>query len=281
MADFRKLFYALAMVALVVGLSIPASAQGGAVTCSAFTTPTLARAEGYAELVGDFILQCQGGTPTPPGQIVPSVNVQVFLSTNVTSKLTGTATATAAIFDEALLLIDEPNAVTSTAAASRPVLNCGNGANSPDTGVSGPGVCQIIAPSPNAAVAPGMSNPAATYDGTPGVVGTQINAAAPFGVACGTTFPPTPPATAPTPIVPGSNPPQTVPAAVAMAAAVRTSSRVVSPPHRIPVRTAAWCSPAFRSILRALRPLARFASPTFVRMLNSWASVPHSPSSRS
>ncbi len=48
MADFRKLFYALAMVALVVGLSIPASAQGGAVTCSATTTPTLARSLGYA-----------------------------------------------------------------------------------------------------------------------------------------------------------------------------------------------------------------------------------------
>jgi len=189
MADFRKLFYALAMVALVIGLSIPASAQGGAVTCNAFTTPTLARAEGYAELVGDYILQCAGGTPTPPGQVVPSVNVTVFLSTNVTSKLTGTASNTAAVFDEALLLIDEPNSATNP---TRPVLNCGNGNNAPDNSTfSGPGVCQIVAPASSPAF-PGLSNPAATYDGTPGVVGfAGTGAASPwpsstnFGLACG------------------------------------------------------------------------------------------------
>ncbi len=185
MADFRKLFYALAMVALVVGLSIPASAQGSAVTCNAFTTPTLARAEGYAELVGDYILQCFGGTPTPPGQVVPSVNVTVFLSTNITSKLTGTASNTAAVFDEALLLIDEPNGIASTSTAVRPVLNCGNGANAPDNGPSGPGVCQIIAPTANSAT-PGVSNPAATYDGTPSVAGQPLPAAqaSVFGVGC-------------------------------------------------------------------------------------------------
>jgi hypothetical protein len=184
MADISKLFYALAMVALVVGLSIPASAQGGAVTCNAFTTPTLARAEGYAELVGDYILQCFGGQPTNPGQVVPSVNVTVFLSTNITSKLTGTASNTAAVFDEALLLIDEPNGIASTATAVRPVLNCGNGTNAPDTSVSGPGVCEIVAPSPNAAVAPGLPNPAATYDGTPGVQGASVPGNGNFGFLC-------------------------------------------------------------------------------------------------
>ena len=145
MADFRKLFYALAMVALVVGLSIPASAQGGAITCNAFTNPTFARAEGYAELVGDLVMTCTGGTPTTPGQPVPQLNIQVFLSTNITSKLTGNG------FNEALLIVDEPNSPTNP---TRGIRNCG--AASEDTGPAGAGVCAIIAP----------SSPTLTYDGS-------------------------------------------------------------------------------------------------------------------
>ena len=182
MADFRKLFYALALVAVLVGLSVPASAQSGAVTCNAFTTPTLARAEGYAELVGDYIMQCTGGTPTPPGQAVPSVNITVFLSTNITSKLTASSTS---VFDEALLLIDEPNSQTNP---TRPILNCGNYSatfvGAPDNGPSGPGVCEIVAPSSNTATYPGLSNPAATYDGTPGVQGASVNGNGTFGFNC-------------------------------------------------------------------------------------------------
>ncbi len=171
MADFRKLFYALAMVAVLVGLSIPASAQGGLVTCNAFTTPTLARAEGYAELVGDYTLQCFGGSPTPPGQPVPSVNITVFLSTNITSKLTNGSSSP---FNEALLFIDEQNSQSNP---GRGVLNCGNTSSSfvgaPDTSVSsGPGVCQIIATTGPGAPGPGLSDPSRTYDGTPGVRGT-------------------------------------------------------------------------------------------------------------
>src|SRR5579885_2883350 len=153
MADFRKWLYALAMVALIVGLTVPANAQGGVVTCTASTVPTLIRAQAYADLVGDYTLICTGGTPTAAGQVVPPVNIQVFLSTNVTSKLT---TASGA-FDEALLIIDEPNTPTNP---TRKILNCGNsGAN--DNGNSGPGVCQIVSD----------GNPADTYDGTPNVMG--------------------------------------------------------------------------------------------------------------
>jgi hypothetical protein len=167
MADFRKWFYALAMVALIVGITVPANAQGGVVTCNASTTPTLVRAEAYADFVGDYSLQCQGGTPTVPGAIVPSVNVTVFLSTNITSKLTA---GSSGIFDEALLIFDEPNTPTNP---TRPILNCGNGPGAPDNGVSGPGVCQIIAPSQQEppSATPGLANPALTYDGTPGVQG--------------------------------------------------------------------------------------------------------------
>jgi len=153
MADFRKWLYALAMVALIVGLTVPANAQGGVVTCTASTVPTLIRAQAYADLVGDYTLTCTGGTPTAAGQVVPPVNVQVFLSTNVTSKLTTSSGA----FNEALLIIDEPNTPTNP---SRPILNCGNsGAN--DSGTSGPGVCQIVSD----------GNPADTYNGVPNVMG--------------------------------------------------------------------------------------------------------------
>jgi len=182
MADFRKWFYALAMVALIVGITVPANAQGGVVTCNASTTPTLVRAEAYADFVGDYSLQCSGGTPTLPGQIVPSVNVTVFLSTNITSKLTA---GSSGIFDEALLIFDEPNTPTNP---NKPILNCGNGPGAPDNGVSGPGVCQIIAPSPQT-TGPfaGAANPALTYDGTPFVRGTALgpDAACTGSYGCG------------------------------------------------------------------------------------------------
>ena len=150
MADFRKWLYALAMVALIVGLTVPANAQGGTVLCTASTVPTLIRAQAYADLVGDYTLTCSGGTPTPAGQIVPSVNIQVFLSTNITSKLTESSSSP---FDEALLIVDDPNSATpftnvvggvatQVSHTATPVLNCGN-TGAPDTTVSGPGVCQI------------------------------------------------------------------------------------------------------------------------------------------
>jgi hypothetical protein len=163
MADFRKWLYALAMVALIVGLTIPANAQGGAVNCSASTVPTLIRAQAYADLVGDYTLTCTGGTSTPAGGVVPSVSIQVFLSTNITSKLTNGASSP---FDEALLIVDNPNtatgpgglsATTTPAGASIPILNCGQ-TGAPENTVSGPGVCQITSD----------GNPYDTYDGTAG-----------------------------------------------------------------------------------------------------------------
>jgi hypothetical protein len=66
--------------------------------------PPLVRAQGITELVGDVILNCTGGNPTALGAVVPQNNVQVFLNTNVTSRLlAGSTTLT-----EALLMVDEP-----------------------------------------------------------------------------------------------------------------------------------------------------------------------------
>jgi hypothetical protein len=163
MADFRKWLFALAVVALLAGLTVPASAQSTTVCTIQSATDNLGRAEGYTELVGDVLLSCTGGTPTAAGQPVPQITIQIFLSQNVTSKITavtGSSSTGASVFLEALLIIDEPN---SSLNPNIPLLNCGYGASAPDTSLSGPGVCSIISVGPTA----GNSSPS-TYNGSSG-----------------------------------------------------------------------------------------------------------------
>src|SRR5450432_3993343 len=144
MADFRKWLFALAVVALLAGLTVPASAQSTTVCTIQSATDNLARAEGYTELVGDVLLACTGGTPTAVGVPVPQINIQIFLSQNVTSKITGvtgSSSTGSSVFLEALLIIDEPN---SSLHPTTPLLNCGySTALAPDSSLSGPGVCSI------------------------------------------------------------------------------------------------------------------------------------------
>src|SRR6516164_8735799 len=138
MADFRKLIYALALVAMLAGLTIPASAQSQPFVCQTNGgVPPIIRAEGYTELVGDLTLNCNGGTPTTAGATVPQVNFQIFMNTGVTSKL-----LTSPIFggwSEALLIVDEPHSAVNP---GRQLLNCG-ATGAPDNGPSGAGVCAI------------------------------------------------------------------------------------------------------------------------------------------
>lgn len=149
MADFRRLIYAFALVALLAGFTVPASAQAPPFQCQTTTgVPPTIRAEGWTELVGDLIMNCTGGVPTPAGQVVQPVNITVSISTNLTSRL-----LSGGLWSEALLIMDEPHSATNPA---RPILNCGN-AGAPDSGPSGPNVCAIVA----------TPNPANTYDGTP------------------------------------------------------------------------------------------------------------------
>ena len=104
MVDFRKWYPALAVAAVILGSASMASAQiTPALSCfsNAGGTPTL-RAEGISELVGDIILNCTGGIPTPLNQTVPQVNITVALNTNITSRLVSDP------FSEALILIDDP-----------------------------------------------------------------------------------------------------------------------------------------------------------------------------
>jgi hypothetical protein len=167
MADFRKLFYALAIVALLAGLTVPASAQAPFQCQTNTGAPPLLRGEGYTELTGDVILSCTGGIPTVANQPVPQANFTIFLNTNVTSRLLA-----AGVWTEALLIVDEPHSPTNP---TRPLTNCGF-TGAPDNGPSGAGVCEIIS----------TGNPAMTYDGTTNTFGNFTCA----GV-------PTPPATTP------------------------------------------------------------------------------------
>jgi hypothetical protein len=106
MADFRRCILAFAVVALLCGLLPTANAQtvnGLICTANAAVPPTL-RAEGLTELVGDIVLTCTGGTSTPAGTTVPQANFQVFLNTQVTSRLFSGS------LSEAIMTIDEPTA---------------------------------------------------------------------------------------------------------------------------------------------------------------------------
>src|SRR5437588_422342 len=109
MVEFRKWLIAFAVVAAVLVASAPAHAQvlpPTAFTCIANAgTPPIVRAEGITELVGDVVLQCSGGAPTPVGAAVPLQNVTVFLNTNITSRLVGGSFANGS---EAEMPIDAP-----------------------------------------------------------------------------------------------------------------------------------------------------------------------------
>jgi len=161
MADFRKWLFALAVVALLAGFTVPASAQipSTPVCSSQVATNVLGRAEGYTEQVGDVVVTCTGGIPTAAGVPVPQADITISLSQNVTSRIT--AATASGNFLEALLIIDEPNSPINPAI---PLLNCGApGALEPSAtfvSTSGPGVCEIISAGPTV----GNSSPS-TYNG--------------------------------------------------------------------------------------------------------------------
>jgi len=152
MADFRRLLYVFAVVAFLASVAVPANAQ---FTCNNFNAVNVpARAEGYTELVGDITFNCHanGQPATTPGSPVPSVNITVSTNTNITSRILAISATRLTQYNEALLIIDEPN-TTRWNPAGRPISNCGNSGE--DSGPDGPGVCAIIAP----------IDPGKTYDG--------------------------------------------------------------------------------------------------------------------
>jgi hypothetical protein len=101
MSVFRNsLRFSITLAAFVICLGT-ARAQGP-LNCVTTGTPLLQRAESLAELSGQYVIACFGGTPTPAGQPLPTTNIQIFLNTNISSRVRKDG------WSEALLLMDEP-----------------------------------------------------------------------------------------------------------------------------------------------------------------------------
>src|SRR5467141_3103577 len=160
MAVSRKWFFTFAYTALLLSLGTArasAATPNPAFVCNANAgVPPLVRSEGITELVGDLILNCTGGNPTTAGGPVPLSNVQIFLNTNVTSRIVGSGN-----LSEATLMIDEPQP---------PVL-----ARVPDSSVVTPPVGnppQVLCTpqgNPCPIVGDGFGTPYETIPGTPTV----------------------------------------------------------------------------------------------------------------
>lgn len=99
-----------ASVALPALVLFPAVllAQFRPLECHARSGTPSVRAEGVAELVGDLILTCTGGEPTPADRLLPQVNIQIFTQPAVEITSRKLAIAEGGNFTEALLFIDEP-----------------------------------------------------------------------------------------------------------------------------------------------------------------------------
>lgn len=154
MADFKKYALAFAGAACFMGITGVASAQTtSGINCVAnAATPLQMRAEGITEQAGDVVLSCQGGTPTPLGVQVPSVNVTVSLNTQATSRLINSST----VLTDALLLINDPASgsqvvcpATVNNACATPTLGTGTGGGKGTTQYATNNVYQGILVSPN------------------------------------------------------------------------------------------------------------------------------------
>jgi hypothetical protein len=128
---FRKLAPAIILMTWCAGL---ASGQigGSGVSCQVGSAvPSNIRVEGYAELVADIVLVCNGGTAltAPSGSAaatasspnaIPQMSVTANFATAVTSRILASGG-----LSEALLLVDEPgNTALTTYGARLPISVC-------------------------------------------------------------------------------------------------------------------------------------------------------------
>ena len=72
-------------------------------SCYTLLRLNIVRGEGITEQVGDSVLNCQGGTPTPPGEPIPEYWVTLTLNTDITSRSLPDALG----LSSALLIIDD------------------------------------------------------------------------------------------------------------------------------------------------------------------------------
>lgn len=173
MADFRKSLLAFAAVALVSMTGSAAYAQttpAPAFSCTAqASNPPLVRSQGVTELVGDVVLTCTGGTPTPAGTAIPLSNITITLNTTITDRILNTANG----LTEALLIVDEAYpAAPMPPTAPRPIAS----GNQLLCQAVGNQTCSIIATGGGATGAAGGD-----YDGVEGRYNVFQGAVSPSG----------------------------------------------------------------------------------------------------
>jgi hypothetical protein len=113
----------------VAAVAAPLNIAPQNIRCSVTAQPLTVRVEGLAELVGDILINCSGNlAPNPrnrtgllpalystPAALMPTINVQVTLSTPVTSRLVADPLTEALIFvDDAVNAVALPPAVADT-----------------------------------------------------------------------------------------------------------------------------------------------------------------------
>ncbi len=160
MLDFRKSFLAVAVLALGASAASAQVIQPLSCTAQAAGTPSI-RAEGVAELVGDVLIICNGGTPNGANEQLRQVNIQIFTqpAINVTSRLLASGNND---FTEAMLFVDEPSPATQhPCGASTAPYSVPPGSGQPVIS----GVCGAVVGSPagNGIGTYAPANPALTF----------------------------------------------------------------------------------------------------------------------
>lgn len=133
--NFRKVFIALAAIALFASLASAQVSTVQTLTCavSAATSPSI-RSEGAAELVGDTLITCSGG-PTQNGTTsndLGFVKIVVDAGTPVVSRTVGTPTVVSSVTStpvDAVLTVDEPGVAGVGAFGSQQVCAFPQSAN--------------------------------------------------------------------------------------------------------------------------------------------------------
>lgn len=101
MADFRKWFFAIVALAVLVGVTADTAAAQSFQCQANAGVPARVRGEGRTELVGEMLLNCNGNVASSTALYA---NIQIFLSTNITSKIINSTTNAT----EALLMLGDP-----------------------------------------------------------------------------------------------------------------------------------------------------------------------------
>lgn len=146
--------YFLVGGALAAGIAGLGQTNSGP-SCSTFAqNPPLLRSEGAAELIGDIVIECSGGTPTPAGGSVPAYTITLTLSTPVASRVFPYR------LSEALILVDDPYPAAPNPGFVPPLVNSGSPQN----------LCLAVGPNACPIVATGdpTGKPGGDYDGTSG-----------------------------------------------------------------------------------------------------------------